>query len=36
LPCRLTPGGHRRFTRRVVTDYLARSHDLPHPLEGKA
>jgi len=36
LACRLTPGGHRRFIRKSVTDYLKQTHDLPRPLEGEA
>jgi excisionase family DNA binding protein len=36
LACRLTPGGHRRFNRKTVSDYLKRSHDHLRPLEGEA
>ncbi len=36
LPCRLTPGGHRRFSRKAVSDYLTRTGPIPRPLEGEA
>jgi excisionase family DNA binding protein len=36
LPCRLTPGGHRRFSRRSVSEYLTRAQASPPTLEGEA
>jgi excisionase family DNA binding protein len=36
IPCRLTPGGHRRFSRKAVSEHLSQSGELPRSLEGEA